>query len=203
MYYSLNGFVPWEKSMDDDVPKLGEDTVKPGLQLQAIGRFGRLPVRQLRYLVDHQVLPGIRGRQDKHQPGQPKFFSQAESFLIACAGALLVAGMKRDVLAKLFARLAQIPWPIPGFRPKPPPPAMAPMPPCLLDALAGYADQPSTLALGDGDHVRFIVTEAKIDTGWFFLRTLARLMKDYHPRVVIHLELHALWQELVSVNAAK
>ncbi|OAI47569.1 hypothetical protein AYO44_01445 [Planctomycetaceae bacterium SCGC AG-212-F19] len=189
--------------MDNDFPKSGENTVRPGLQLQAIGRFGRLPVRQLRYVVDHQVLPGLRGRQDKHQPGQPRSFSQAESFLIACAGALLVAGMKRDVLTQLFARFAQIPWPIPGFRPQLPPPALAPMPARLLDALAGYADQPSTLAVGDGEHVRFIVTEAHIDTGWFFLRTRARLWEDYRPRVVIHLELHALWHELASVNAVK
>src|ERR1700704_3473478 len=58
-----------------------------------------LPIRRLRYVFDHQILPGTRHAEGR---GIPRSFLAFEGFGIALAALLLEAGLKRWLVALCF-----------------------------------------------------------------------------------------------------
>jgi hypothetical protein len=162
------------------------------MDIQAIATRARLPVRKVRYVLDQRLLPGLRGRLQKHRAGRPRAFSPLNAYCIACAALLLDAGVRRKTVIEVMEWLAITPWPIdPGragrrtatrrtvARPRP-----------AIEALFSQAREPVEVLIGDGVNrcVRLGVT----DTGWIEPRTLALLNAHYRPRVLIRLDLGQL-----------
>ena len=78
------------------------------VELMTIARKCGLPIRLVRYVLDHPVLPGFSPTQAKNERGQPRSFSEVEAFAIAIAGHLLRVGIKRPNVARAMEELIEM-----------------------------------------------------------------------------------------------
>jgi hypothetical protein len=162
------------------------------MDIQAIATRARLPVRKLRYVLDQRLLPGLRGRLQKHRAGRPRAFSPLEGYRVACAALLLGGGVRRKTVIAVMEWLAATPWPIDpreAGRRTAMRHTVAPLR-SVSEALYSQARKPVEVWIGDGVSLR--VRLGVIDTGWLEPHTLALLSTDYRPRVLIQVDLGQL-----------
>jgi hypothetical protein len=162
------------------------------MDIQTIAGRAQLPARKVRYVLDQRVLPGLRGRVQKHLAGRPRVFTAMEGYCIACAALLLEGGVRRKTVVEVMGRLANMPWPVgpakaerltSGQR-------AAARPRTAIEALYYWAGEPAAVSIGDGVNLRLQL--GAVDTGWIEPRTLAPLSEDYQPRVLVRLNLGRL-----------
>jgi hypothetical protein len=172
------------------------------MNVQMIARLARLSARKIRYVLDQRLLPGTRGRSQKHLPGQPRSYTKMEGYFIACAATLLAGGVQRTTISTIFSSLADIPWPFPGLElPRPTlKQRVVPQPRTALEALYLLAGERAAIKVGDGINLCLRLRGA--DTGWFEPRSLALLDKAYRPAVVIVFDLHPLLSAFEKVSSA-
>ena len=154
------------------------------LDIQTIAAKTRIPVRKIRYVLDHHLLPGTRIKTDAERVGHPRSFTDVEGFGIACAAALLVCGVKRDAVIEFMEILCDYTWENAqrGRR-------------RMTAVEAAFLPQREAIAkLGDGLNVRFQIGERHTD--WLQPVTFAQL-KDYHPRGEIRLDLGRIRDDLL------
>jgi hypothetical protein len=87
------------------------------MDLQEIARRCDLPIRLIRYVLDHRVLPGQPYEQQKNERGQPRVVTAFEAFGIAIAAHLLNAGIRRANVAIAIKDLAEM-QPVPKRHPR-------------------------------------------------------------------------------------
>lgn len=75
------------------------------MDLQTIAKKTGLPIRLIRYVLDHEVLPGGPVRQIREAKGQPRTLTDLEAFAVAIAATLLQAGLRREAVSKYLAQL--------------------------------------------------------------------------------------------------
>ena len=155
------------------------------LDIQTIAAKTRIPVRKIRYVLDHHLLPGTRIKTDAERVGHPRSFTDVEGFGIACAAALLVCGVKRDAVIEFMKILCGYVW------------EKSQKPRRRMTALesAFHSQREAVAILGDGVNVRFQIDQR--DTDWFQPGTLAQL-KDFQPRGEVRLNLARLRDDLLS-----
>ena len=73
------------------------------MNLFAIARATEIPIRTLRYVLEHRVLPGTERASRGHRVTRQ--FTVFEAFGIACAAALLDAGVRRPSVTRCMRRL--------------------------------------------------------------------------------------------------
>jgi hypothetical protein len=73
------------------------------MTLFAIARATGIPIRTLRYVLEHRVLPGAEKASRGHRVTRE--FTAFEAFGIACAAALLDAGVRRPSVTQCMRRL--------------------------------------------------------------------------------------------------
>ncbi|MCI0702774.1 MAG: hypothetical protein L0241_16965, partial [Planctomycetia bacterium] len=140
-----------------------------------------LPVRKLRYVFDHRVLPGLRGASAGH--GVPRTFTDYEAFGIALAARLLDAGVARKTVAAALGAACRprgsthAPGEVPLFR--------------------AYTLKAGTLEIGDGRYLRLRAPKRPglgnaLDTGWLPLGPSERVTGNYIPVVQVTVELGGL-----------
>lgn len=140
-----------------------------------------LPVRTLRYVLDHKVLPGSRGASAGH--GVPRTFTDYEGFGIALAAHLLGAGLTRKLVAAVLDAAC-----------RPMGPTRSPVDAPLLRA---YTARAGGLDVGDGRCLRLRTPGrpglgAALDTGWTTLTPSECVAGDYAPVVRVTVELGIL-----------
>ena len=74
------------------------------MDVHAIATQARLPIRTVRYVLDQRLLPGMRGRLQKHLAGQPRSFTELEGYAIACAALLLAGGVRRKTVIEVMEK---------------------------------------------------------------------------------------------------
>lgn len=142
-----------------------------------------LPVRKLRYVFDHRVVPGLAGCFSGH--GVPRTFTEFEGFGVALAARLLDAGLTRKVvLAGLTA----------ACRPGRSTDTRTDVP-----LLRAYTVAAGRLEIGDGRYLRVCAPGRPglgraLDTGWLPLVPSAPISGECVPVVVVSIELEGLAQ---------
>ncbi len=142
-----------------------------------------LPVRKLRYVLDHRILPGLQGVASGH--GVPRTFTPFEGFAIALAARLLDAGVTRKLIATVLGTVCrptgstQAPLDVPLFR--------------------AYTAEAGSIEIGDGLYLRLSAPKRPgvgnaLDTGWLPLESAENVGGDYIPLVRLAVELGALAQ---------
>jgi hypothetical protein len=162
------------------------------LDVQTIARWVRLSPRKVRYVLEQRLLPGLRGRSQKHLAGRPRSFTRMEAFFVSCAALFLEGGAQRKTVTEVLARLADMPWPVRGS------PAeaagsgwrTAPRFGTAVEAMYWLPEKPALLLIGDGINLRLQLGGE--DTGWLEPRSLARLADAYRPIVTIQFDLAPL-----------
>jgi hypothetical protein len=144
-------------------------------RLDEIAQTSGLPVRKLRYVLDHRLLPGAQhaslGR------GVSRSFTPFESFAIVVAALMLEAGLRRSLICDCLAVLSRNPTRnvqhVPLYR-------------------AFAHGQPARLEIGDWKFVRLNVAphplSPALDTGWLALTDDPSPDHSYSPLVCVVLD---------------
>jgi len=140
-----------------------------------------ISVRQLRYVWDHRVLPGLPSTIAGQ--GIPRTFTAFEAFGIALAARLLDAGLSRKLVQACLKVACDRPLP-----------ATSKSHPPLFIA---YRAAGGELQIGDGQYLQIQVTrrpgmETGIDTGWRPLAEDGAVPGGYVPAVLVRVELERL-----------
>lgn len=148
-----------------------------------------VPVRRLRYVFDHRVLPGLRDTSAGH--GVPRTFTAFEGFGIALSARLLDAGLTRKVVAAVLDT---------ACRPAGPTRAPADVP-----LYRAYMVQAGSLEIGDGRHLRVRTPKRPglgdaLDTGWLPLGSPSRAAGGLAPTVHVNVELGGLANAIHESN---
>src|SRR5262245_23581190 len=142
-----------------------------------------LPVRKLRYVLDHRILPGLRDVASGH--GVPRMFTPFEGFGIALAARLLDAGVTRKLVADALGAACRptgsthVPTDVPLFR--------------------AYTVRAGSLEIGDGRYLRLRAPRRPglgnaLDTGWLPVESSEPVTGDYTPVVCVTVQLGGLAQ---------
>jgi hypothetical protein len=153
-------------------------------ELQTIAMRACLPLRTLRYVLDHRLLPGARVMQAEHAAGRPRYLTGHEAFGLACAALLLQGGLKRQTVVSFMDGLCQLTWSGRQRRR-----GNAGEQPALITALTSKNEAASARF---GDSVNLRIQVGSRDTGWVQPKTWAKLSDDYAPRIVVDLDLGQL-----------
>jgi hypothetical protein len=152
------------------------------MTLADLAKRTSLSTRQLRYVLDHALLPA--GRIESRGRGAVRVFTDFEAFAIACAAVMLQAGLRQVVVRDCIALLCR--YEDNGLR--------------EINKVPLYrAFEPkrtATLEVGDGVNVRVLVSgslpDHKFDTTWRQIATGAVLGDGYSPLIVISINLGLL-----------
>src|SRR5262245_37077023 len=78
------------------------------MDLHTLAERTGLELRTLRYVLDHRLVPGLSVRLADDVAGRPRRFSDDSGFAIACAAALLQAGIQRKRVHQILKDLLTI-----------------------------------------------------------------------------------------------
>lgn len=67
-----------------------------------------IPVRKIRYVIDHDLVPESTWYVDEFTAGRARVFDESGAVFIACAAYLLNAGYKRDSVRELLSAVGKI-----------------------------------------------------------------------------------------------
>jgi hypothetical protein len=73
------------------------------MDVMEVSRRTGLPIRRLRYVLEHRLLPGTEKASRGHRI--PRSFTDLEGFGIACAAVLLQAGLRRPLVQRCIREL--------------------------------------------------------------------------------------------------
>lgn len=143
------------------------------MDISTIATRARIPLRRVRYVLDHRLLPG-QVKVAKRDVGQRRHFTDFEGFSVACAAALLHGGAKRETVLRFMKAMCDIPSKqATGWRVN-----------ALFDVF--YGSGPANVMLGDNTNIRLQWNSH--DTEWFQPETGA-LLRDYFPVVTMQIDL--------------
>jgi hypothetical protein len=157
------------------------------LEVIQIAKATGLPLRRVRYVLEHDVLPGAEQASKGHRVTRD--FTGFEAFGIALAALLLEGGLRRAVVARCVATLVATPVP-----------ARYPQGHCPL-MYAYTLTGPSRLEVGDGVNLRLAAAPPRpgrpsLDTGWLQAATGAAVTGTYAPMVTVGVDVGRLRDHL-------
>jgi len=150
--------------------------------LADISRRTGLTTRQLRYVLEHRVLPGRQGT--SRGRGCEREFTEFAAFGIACAAMLFRAGLRRAPVKRCIEILCPV-----GR-------AFGEMP--LYQAFMASGE--AVLEIADYQNLRLkstgILRKHNLDTDWRQIDTGAVLQAGYRPSVTVSIDVAKLREEL-------
>jgi hypothetical protein len=164
------------------------------MDVAEIARRTALPVRAVRYVLDHQVLSGLNRRRRLDRAGRPRDFAALD--VVAAAAALFFGGVRRQLITDIFTSLSAIPWRFAVGNPAGSDEAggggrsvLEIL--CLAEGGGGGA---TVLSVGDGAAIR-INTDA-LQSCWFDPKTCGRFDVSYRPKAEVSVDFGLLRQLL-------
>lgn len=159
------------------------------MDLQELANRTGLPLRKLRYVVDHNLVPGLNYKLAESEAGRPRRFAPDVGFGIACVTALLHAGLQRTAATEFVAAMLDVPFRWPSGK--------------MLyghQVLSEFCRRGSEgrMFLADGVNVKIDVkiSDATVPAKWCEPHTGATLAEEYEPRVVVELDIGRLRREI-------
>jgi hypothetical protein len=169
--------------------------METNMELQTIAQRTQLPIRKLRYVLDHHMLPWLQVKIDERSVGQPRYFTDFEAFAVACAATLLVTGLKRETAVHFMERLLKVQWDVPRQARRPLNQGGTISEIDRLCLLWAYThNKPAVAMLGDGSHIR--VKSDTRDTGWRLNWPRSENPDKYEPMGFVNLNLGRLRDQL-------
>lgn len=145
------------------------------MDLRELSRRVHVPVRRLRYVLDHELVPNRHWFVADSEAGTPRKFDAITAVFIACAAFLLDVGYRRESIREFMKAVGQL-------YPEGRNPLRLPI---LANAMVSNAD--ATIAIGDATHVR--CTVGNQNSGWYRIGNKPTADKSYVPKVVIQVDL--------------
>ena len=152
------------------------------MTLAEIAERTGLTTRQLRYVLEHDVLPGVQDTSKGR--GCERGFTEFSAFGIACAAMMFRAGLRRSTVKRCIAMLC------PGRR------KFSEMPLYLAFMATGQA----ALEVADSHNLRLEssgnLRAHNFDTNWRQIDTGAVLESGYRPDVIVRIDVAKLRDKL-------
>ena len=147
------------------------------MDLQTLSQRTEIPVRRLRYCLDHRLIPGLSVKISANEAGRPRKFHEDVGFGIACAATLVEVGFGRKTIREFLKGLLSIYLESPsGEREL----ALTAVLTTSVDARAEF---------GDGLNVRLICPQLGHDGRWRCPGNPAPLDVSYRPTTYFGLDL--------------
>ena len=156
------------------------------MDLRELSRRVDVPVRRLRYVLDHGLVPQRDWFLADNEAGTPRKFDNITAVFIACAAFLLDAGYRRESIRDFMLAVGQL-------YPQGRNPLRLPL---LANAITSNTD--ATIAIGDATHVR--CTAGKKDSGWYRIGNKPTADTSYIPKVVVQVDLSQI-RDLVQAES--
>jgi len=159
------------------------------MELAELAACTGLSLRKIRYVVDHELVPGLRFRIANNEVGRPRHVSPDAALGIACVAALLEGGLQSAVASQLIAGIVTLRYRQSNGK-------LWPGHEILVTFLQrGEAGQ---VQLGDGVNLRLklVISGQDFDTKWLQPGTSARLAADYSPVTLVELDLGRLCRNI-------
>lgn len=144
------------------------------MDLQTLEKRTGLPSRKLRYIVDHDIVPGLDLHQDVHAQGRPRRFADDMGVAIAAAATLLEIGLSRDAIRFVLRGLARIHWDFDRRK-------------RVIVADLLNKQIPAIIQIGDGTYLRIL--SGSYDSGWIQPEPLDLCPDDYSPIAFVEFDL--------------
>lgn len=157
------------------------------MDLQSLQQRTGIPIRRLRYVVDHRLVPELYIDLTPHEAGRPRRFAEDVGFGIVCAARLLDLGLPHKVIRRFLDGMLQIELPASKRGP-------------AKGALVAVLEQgiDACAELGDGLNVRMLAPDVSYESPWFAVGNPAPLSKSYRPTVVVTLDLGQIRKQVYS-----
>lgn len=159
------------------------------MDLHELAACTGLPLRKLRYVLDHGLLPGLMIEVATNEPGRPRRLAPDLAFGVACVASLLEGGVQSSTASFFIGAIPQLRylW-TPGHYWH----GNEIVSKFLERGEGGYVQ------LGDCTNLRLQLTISSnvVDTGWLQPRTSAKMAADYQPRTLIQLDVGSLRQAI-------
>ncbi len=158
------------------------------MDLAAIHHATKLPLRKLRYVLDHGILPGMRSQTDRSRVGHPRSFGPLEGYSIALGATLLEAGLRRELVARFFDAVTEIEWETFGPRKR------------KLSALeSSFSLQAGSAVaeIADGRYIRLIIGKRSKD--WSDLESPRFDETKHTPCVVIRVDMTSVRDQIRKI----
>ena len=149
------------------------------MDLKALAKTTKLPLRKLRYVVDHEIIPATHECIDG-MGGQSRQFGDDNAFLIAVAGSLLEYGCRRDLVSDLMLAIAR--QSRKGFGKSLEKPRTQ-----KKDAKVF-----GTVQIANGQYIRFSTTDPPWTSGWMRRNSNRMVDLDKPAMVVIEIDLNEI-----------
>jgi hypothetical protein len=143
------------------------------MNIRILSQKTDIAIRQLRYVLDHELVPERTWFVDEHTVGRARNFDDITAIFIACAAYLLDAGYKREAVRSLIGAIGKI---MPTGRN-----------PLHLPVIANVVSGQGTakVQFADGRYVRWIIGRSTGD--WIDPGPRAKSKPDLTPRVIVEL----------------
>jgi hypothetical protein len=159
------------------------------MDLHDLAARTNLPLRKLRYVIDHGLVPRLNLKLATSEVGRPRQLAQDAAFGVAWVAILLEGGMQRTTAKDFVAAILNLRINLKGgnfYRGH--------------ELLARFMGEGGTgrALLADGVHVRLRLTihNQQHDTGWCERQTGAALAAAYSPRLIVESDLTRLRDEI-------
>lgn len=159
--------------------KMTPEAVAP-MDLQELAQCTGLPLRKLRYVLDHQLLPGLTFEVAENEAGRPRRLAMDVAFGVACVASLLDGGVQRSTASFFIDSILKLRYPTKGGTPW-----------YGHEILAKFLERGESghVQLGDCANLRLqLKIHEQFDTWWLQAGTSAKLDARYQPRTLIDLD---------------
>lgn len=153
------------------------------MDIKTLSELIEIPVRQVRYVIDHGLVPERYWMAEEHPIGHVRTFNNISAIFIACAAFLLQAGHKRDGVRALMEAISR---PIRRTRN----PLRLPM---IGEAMTAHGR--AKVQFADGRYVRWIFGDFTEE--WFDSATPPQSTTDMVPKVIVEIDVGAI-RDLIS-----
>lgn len=143
------------------------------MDIRTLSERTGIATRQIRYVLDHELVPERTWFPDEHRVGRSRTFDETTAIFIACAAFLLDAGYKRDAVRNLMASVGVVR--ATGRNPL--------NLPVLANVLTGNGV--ARVQFGDGKYVRWI--QGRTVGEWIQPGPPAEAIGDTAPYVIVEL----------------
>jgi hypothetical protein len=149
------------------------------VDLKEISKKTGVPLRKLRYVVDHGIAPKSNVALRGNGLAQPRLYTDSGATLVLIGGAILEAGVKRELASQMVLAVCELQWKRGrSWR-------------SVLESVV-YESLNATLTVADGSFLKLDISERKWSSGWLEIDSLEQSDFDGNALVLIQIDLGTL-----------
>lgn len=157
------------------------------MDIKTLSERTSIPVRQLRYVLDHKLVPQQTWFVDECSVGRARAFDEINAIFIACAAYLLNAGYKRESVRDFLTATCNV---MPEYKRNPLNYSQ------VRIVLAG--NSAARVQFGDGRYLRWITSRGP--GNWIDTKVPGNTIATVSPKVIVELNISEIRDRVRTVS---